>query len=126
MEEKDREIRIGEHRLYLAEDNTLYITVVGEQDEQTALAIKESLPIFAGMVEGKFDVLVDNNKAGKASSEARKIFRELTELENIGKIAIFGAHPVARVLASFAIGVSGKKDIRFFKSKEEALVWLKE
>lgn len=34
--------------------------------------------------------------------------------------------PVTRVLAYFVIGVTGEKDIRFFKTREETLTWLKE
>ncbi|GAH16624.1 unnamed protein product [marine sediment metagenome] len=34
MREEDREIWVGENRLYLSEDNILYETVVGEQDEK--------------------------------------------------------------------------------------------
>jgi len=125
MEEKDREIWIGEHRLYLGEDNIFYITVVGEIDGKTAAEVAEIDNKFKSMVEGKFNVLADLNKGGKQSTEARKIWKEMTEDDRTGKIAMYGMHPVARVLASFVMGVSRKKDMRFFKTKEEALAWLK-
>ncbi len=126
MEEKDREIWIGENRMYLGEDNILYITTVGPIDTEIAGAIKEAVKKLKDMSKGKFNVLVDINKAGKASSTSRKTFKEMTEEKNIGKVALFGMHPVARVLASFVIGVSNNKDMRFFKTREEALAWLKE
>ena len=50
MEEKDREIWVGESRYYLGEDNILYETVVGEQDEKTALASKEATDKLHNMV----------------------------------------------------------------------------
>ena len=71
-------------------------------------------------------MLIDITKAKKQSPEARMTWKELSEHEKIEKIALFGLHPVARVLASFIIGQSKKKDMRFFKTKEEALAWLKE
>ena len=126
MEEKDREVWVGENRLYLGEDNTLYITIVGEIDAKTALAIKEADLKFKNMVEEKFDVLGDLNATGQPSIEARRIWQEMAEHEKSGKIAMFGMHPVARVISSFMIGVTKKKDMRFFKSKDEALSWLKE
>ena len=126
INEKEREIWVGENRYYLGEDNILYITPVGEFDEEIALAVKEVMLKFFNMVEGKTNLLVDLNKAGKHSSEARKIVKEFTEHEKAGKVAVFGLHPVARVLASFIMGISQKKDMRFFKTKEEALAWLKE
>lgn len=123
--EKDKEIWIGEHRFYLGEDNILYVTVVGGQDEKTALTMKKAVESLMSQVEGKLNILVDNSKAGKATSEARKIFQEQMDQKNFGKVAIFGTHPVARVLASFVIGLSRKKDVRFFSSKEDAIAWLK-
>jgi hypothetical protein len=126
MENKDREIRVGENRLYLGEDNVLYVTVFGEIDEKIAIAIKEADLKFKNIVEEKYDVLADINKSGKHSSEARKIWKEMTEHEKTGKVAMFGMHPVARVIASFVMGVTRKKDMRFFKTKEKALLWLKE
>ncbi len=125
MEEKDREIWIGEHRLYLGEDNIFYITVVGEVDGKTAAEVTEIDNKFKSMVEGKVHVFGDLNKAGKQSVEARKIWKEMTEDDRTGKVAMYGMHLVARVLASFVMGVSRKKDMRFFKTKEEALTWLK-
>ena len=135
MEEKEvkikqvseREIWVGENRFYLGEDNIICITMGPEYtDEKIALVCKEvSLRIF-NMVEGKVNELIDLNKAGKQSSEARKIGREMFEHEKVGKVALFGMHPVARVIASFVMGVSKNKDMRFFKTKEEALAWLKE
>jgi len=69
--------------------------------------------------------IVDLNFAGKQSPKARQLGQEIINNEKMGKIAIWGVHSVARVIAEFFIGVSKKKDIRFFKSEEDALVWLK-
>jgi hypothetical protein len=125
MEVKDREIWIGENRLYLDEDNIFNVVIVGEIDAKTANAMKYAGLRLNNMFRGKAKALIDLNKAGKHSSEARKIWKESSELEIADKIAYFGLHPVARVLASFVMGVSKKKDMRFFKTKEEALAWLK-
>ncbi|MBA7541705.1 hypothetical protein ES705_34021 [subsurface metagenome] len=126
IENQDREIIVGRNRLYLGEDNIIYITNVGDIDEKLAIEITASVKKLASMVEGKVDRITDLNKAGKPSSGARKIFKELSEDEKCGKVTFFGLHPVARVLASFFMGITRKKDIHYFKTKEEALKWLKE
>ena len=126
MVEKDREIWVGENRLYLDEDNILYVTNIGEIDEKIAIEIKETVFKLMNMVEGKVHTLTDLNRAGKSTSQARKVFQELAEHEKQGKNAFYGMHPVARVLASFFMGASKKKGMRFFKTKEKALAWLKE
>jgi len=112
--------------LSLGEDNILYLTVVGIVDEKTVSAIIVAILKIRGKMEGKIDLLVDITEAGKPLPGARKIWKKMIEDEKTGKVAFFGMHPVARVLASFVMGVSKKKDIRFFKTKEEALAWLKE
>ena len=122
----EREIWVGENRMYLGEDNILYITLVGEMDEKMAIAFIEAVQRLENMVDGKVNLFADINKAGKQSPVARELYRERTETsEKLGKVAIFGLHPVARVLASFVMEISQKKDMRFFKTKEEALAWLK-
>ncbi len=121
----EREIWVGESRFYLGEDDIFYETIVGKQDERTVIAALEYHNKFKNMVEGKMKMLLDINRAGQVSSGARKIGKETVEDEKIGKVAFVGLHPVARVIASFVMGVSRKKDMRFFRKKEEALAWLK-
>jgi hypothetical protein len=125
MEEKDSEIRIGESRYYLGENNIVHAIEVGVMDDQKAMAIKEAYLKVLDIVKGQVNILVDLNKAKKPSAKARKILNEINEDERVDRVAHFGMHPVARVMASFLIGLSKKKEIRFFKTKEEALKWLK-
>lgn len=122
----EREIWIGESRLYLGEDNILYETLVGKQDLEIVIAIQEASDKLKSLVEGKVNALVDLNKTEQPTLEARKAGRERLEEEGTGKVAMFGMHPVARVLASFIMGITKKKDMRFFNSRDKALVWLKE
>ena len=133
MEEKaeikqvsEREIWIGENKLYLDEDNIYYIVTVGDIDQKIAIAIKEATNKLDNMVEGKVRRLINLNKGGKQSVSARKTWKELAESENIGKIALFGLNPVARMVAAFGAGLFKKKDMRFFNTEEEARAWLKE
>ncbi len=122
----ERELWVGEHRFYLGEDNILYCITVGVIDAEMAIAFDEVTLKLMNMVEGKANLFIDLSRTGQATAEARKIGKQRFELGKIGKIAMFGMHPVARVLASFVMGVTKKEDMRFFKSKEDALEWLKE
>ena len=126
MEQNGREIRIGEHSLYLGEDNIIRVTLVGETDGAEAAAIKDADDQLKRTVEGKVGVLVDLNKAGKQSTEARSTFRTLTEDARTGRVAMHGMHPVARVIAAFVTGITRKKDFRFFGTADEAVAWLRE
>ena len=100
--------------------------MVGDTGEKKSMTLKEISDKFAAMVEGNLNILVDLNKSGLPSAGARKEGLKGFEGERIGKVGFFGLHPVAKIIASFVIGVSKKKDMRFFRTKEEALKWLKE
>ncbi|NQU51611.1 MAG: STAS/SEC14 domain-containing protein [Bacteroidetes bacterium] len=78
------------------------------------------------MVDGKINYLVDNNKCGKNSPEANSMYRQLCYNEKINKVAVYGLHPVARIIASFVIGLDPKGKQRFFKTEEQARLWLDE
>ncbi len=126
IEDKDREIWVGENRLYLGEDNILYITPFeGDMDEKLATEACRAALGLQNMIEGKINALIDLNKAGKQSAGARQRWKEWNDNEKTGKVVYIGLHPVARVLASFVMGVTRKRDMRFFKTREEALAWLK-
>jgi hypothetical protein len=122
----ERDTWVGKNRLYLDEDNILNHILVGKQDDQTVLAIHNASLKMRSTVEGKVNMLVDLNQAGKPSNKARELGKDMSENEKVGKIALFGLHPVARVLAIFFLRITKKVDIRFFKTKKEALQWLKE
>ncbi len=126
MKDEDREIWIGENRFYFGDDNIFYFTLIGEHDEKRALACKEAFLKLVGMAERKMNALGDLRGIRKQSPEARAIWKELNEHERVGKIALIGLNPVARVIASFVMGVSNKKDQRLFRSRNKALRWLKE
>jgi len=126
MEEKDREIFVGENRIYLDEENIINYINIGELDEELSLKSVDAMRKLNNMIQNKADFLIDLNKGEKASAMARKMLREYTENEIDGKIAFIGLHPVSRVLASFFMGITKKEDMRFFKTKDDALAWLKE
>ena len=128
---KDTEIWIGENRFYIGEDGILYITCVGDIDEKMALEFKDAIfKLLTTVGKKKVNTFVDINKAGKISSKARNTFNKLTEdykSDYGSRTALVGLHPVARVIASFFMGFSKDKDtIHFYKTTEDALVWLKE
>jgi len=59
------------------------------------------------------------------SSGARKVWVQLLQNPKVHKTAIFGGSVFVRTVASFVIAAAGRKNIRFFLTKKEALAWLK-
>jgi hypothetical protein len=134
MEEKLHEIKqvseteiwVGATKLYLDEDKIIHVDQVSAPDKKQALLEVDAYYKIANLVDGKVGMLIDINKSGKPSHDARKIYQRAVENEKFGKVAFIGLHPVAKVMATFVMGVTKKKDIYYFNTKEEALAWLKE
>ena len=122
----EREIWVGENIFYLGEDNILYETIVGEADDEMGNALEEATNKRKKKAGRQVDVLVGVNRAGKPSPKTRARAKKNFEAEGIGKVAMFGMNPVGRVITSFVMGITRKEDMRLFKTKEEALTWLKE
>ena len=96
----------------------------GEQTTKIALNHKKICEMLSSGLEGKINYLIDLNKCGKNSTEARKIWKEFSESENTNKVATFGLNPVSRVIASFVIGKLQKGAVQFFKTRKEAISWI--
>ncbi|MBN1410372.1 MAG: hypothetical protein JW969_05975 [Spirochaetales bacterium] len=129
MGENDREIRIGENRVYLGEDDIYYFTFIGDLNEETALEFRQAIMTlnerFGKKVRGSIS---DINRLKSMSYKARQILREWDEeMDTTSAYAtIVGLHPVARVIASFFMRAVPFKGLQFFKTIEEARAWLKE
>lgn len=120
----EKEIMVGDNRTTIIEGNIIYVIAKGEQTAELAMLQKEINLKLASLIDGKICFLVDLNKCGKNSPEARLIWKELSENSNTHKVAVFGLHPVARVLATFVLRFTSNNNNSFFTAKEEALSWL--
>jgi hypothetical protein len=120
----DTEFLLGENRIRLIYNKIIYIEVVGEQTDEHARLIRENYARLLVLANGRIKQLVNLNKSGKSSSLCRAVFRELNDESVSEKVAVYGLHPVAKVLASFVIGFQQHRNIRFFTDEKEALKWL--
>lgn len=120
----ETEFTFGENKLTLIEGNIINVIAQGEQTKEIALGQKNICNMLSKGLKGKISYLIDLNKCGKNSPEARQIWKEFSENENTHKVATFGLNPVSRVIASFVMGTLKKGDLRFFKTKEDALTWI--
>ena len=126
MDRKIKEIWAGQNRLCLNSDNIISETIVGTDDEKTATA---SLTVFNNLMkltDGRVNILIDINRAGKPSREARDIRQQAFNNENVDRVAIVGMNPVANVLGRYLIAVSQKREMRIFKHQDDAVKWFNE
>ncbi len=121
-----KEFMVGENSFHLDEENILHITIKGEHDDDTARNIQGAMTELLDHAGRPVDIIADNNKGDKNSPTARKIYKKLAAHEKIGRIAVFGMHPVARVTAQFVIRAMPHDRVRFFRTEEKAMKWLRE
>lgn len=128
--EKDKKYNF---KIYELEGGIIEIDIFGLTDEENARKITEELLKISEKTDGKVKILFDDSGGpGKPPSKARKIFAEFGKNGKAEKIAVIGLNAIKRTIASFVMAYIGKetlsaniKQLRFFKSKEEALEWLK-
>jgi len=115
---------------YDEENDVLFLKVLGAMDDET---LRELLPRYQKLLEGKPRryVLVDMSESAQfdtsiMTKEMRDTYKVMINQMEAEKSAIFGITPALRMVAKIALAVTSKSDItRFFKTKEEALAWLK-
>ena len=120
----DKELVIGKNRCIVLNDNIIFITAIDEQTDEIACLHEKGIAKLKEHIKGNVSFLIDLNLAGKSTPEARKIWNKLSEDRGTNKVALYGMHPVARVLASFVMTITNKNEMDFFKTKEAALAWL--
>lgn len=120
----EKEMWVGGNKTFLTDQNIIHVIAIGEQTADLALLQKEINFKLFELAGGKINFLIDLDHCGKNSPEAREIWKKLGEDERTNRVAIFGLHPVARVLANFVIGTSKRQNQRFFKTEEEAMMWV--
>jgi len=120
------EMQIEQNKVFLIENRIIHIIAIGEQTVEIADAHLELNQQLFEKIKGKVSFMVDLNKSGKNSTEARQIWKQIGEMEKTHKVAVFGMHPVAKVIASFYMGMTNSKNVRFFKTMEESKQWLDE
>ncbi len=66
--------------------------------------------------------MVDASREGIHSASARRRFAEINSDTRMGKIAVMGGSRFNRIMAIILLKASGRTNIRFFDSKNEAKV----
>ena len=120
----EKEYLVAKNKVVIQDKNIVFIEAHGGQTDEIAKAHLELNKTITCILNGNVKLLIDLNDAGKSSTEARKIWQKIAEFKSTKKVALFGMHPVAKVLASFVIGVTSNKNILFFSRKDKALDWL--
>ena len=122
----EREILAGENRFYLGKDNIIYVTLKGKIDYDTLLKMRGAF--FKILIAGneKCNILAINKKTENLTLNFKKIFKEVSECDNFGKVAVLNLNPKPSGFSSLVARLSKNENLDFFDSREDALSWLNE
>lgn len=104
-------------------DGIVFYTISVPVDEKEAIRLDTTGEELINKGEASF-VLIDIQQSNDFSSAARKIWVKFLQNPRIKKTAIFGGNVFVRTLASFVIAATGRPNIKFFATKEDALTWI--
>jgi hypothetical protein len=115
-------------KISMGDDGILRMELIGDIDKGDMEAyVKDVTPFLEAATEAEpLLVLTDSSRSGKLSSGARKLSAEVNRDPRMGKTAVIGeGRRYFRVMAGFILKATGRDNIRFFDTEEEALTWLK-
>ena len=112
------------------EKNIIHFLIADEVNPGDAKYLKDKGvshidTILAEYPQKKVLVIIDIQKASIFSSQARKSWAEFLQNTNIHRTAIFGGNVIVKTIASFIIGASQMKNVQYFRTKQDALHWLR-
>ena len=115
------------YKLEMGEDGILRLSFAGQVGTEEMEAFRQDFLPYLEAATDESPLLVLSNAQGdtKYSSGARKIFMQLNRDSRIGKAATVGTGRYTRVLARFVLKATGRDNIGFFDTQEEAVAWLK-
>ena len=117
--------KIDKFRISIIESNIIYIAEqIDITDESGAECSRQVIEKAKKLKNDKF-LLIDLTDSEMPPPKARKAYKKMVQVGKFKKIAIFGAITSLRVMAKFITRAGGLSNLDFFKTKEEALVWLK-
>lgn len=127
---KNNNLKEKKVKVWIGDDKIVYVTVIpivlAEEIEDLAKEVKKALE--ASQNKARILVFMDGVKLGIRSHHRRKRFAQVAKDLGVNpgfeKAAIYGVNTIIRTVASFIIATSGLKNVKIFKTKEDALEWL--
>ena len=116
--------------IWQGKDGIIYIEVPKGISEQDIYKLIDEAENFLKVLSGQAKILVDTSEATVFRSagfrkKAAKKMKEITQGPGFKKAALVGEDIGRRTIVSFVVAAAGIKNVKIFKTKEEALRWLK-
>jgi len=116
------------HEMHMRDDGILSIALDGDMDKEDVATFSAAIQPFleGASEEHPLRVLAQRNTAGRYRPAARRLFAELSSDPRLGKVAVASPSRYGRVLVGFIVKASGRDNVHFCSSKDDAVAWLQE
>ena len=119
---------MGEYKVCKGDDGIIRGILLGVHEKRDAESIIKEITDLSEE-KGKARVLIDLSKTERGTLGARKVHLNNIKVQppTFEKLALFGANTTNKVMVNFIVKATGRKNkIKYFKTEEEALRWLRE
>jgi hypothetical protein len=116
------------YQLTLGEDRFLRFTMQGDMDGVSVDNFNREYQLYlqASTPEAPIYMIVFAENLGRTSPKARNLYMQMNSDKRLGLVAIIKPPRVLRVLAQFILKASGRTNIRFFESENDAVMWIQQ
>lgn len=119
---KNKDAENDEIKIHYLE-KVIFINLKGNISNYKALRVKRALLEVLALILDKVDVIFDFNNTEGQSVEAKETWRSICDMKQIRKIA-FCYHKTSFFLPGYFVKVFTKKNIAFFRTRDEAIQWI--
>ncbi len=123
---RKKEIKRKQIKIFVDKDGIINFVDQTRNTVEDALVAKEKILELAKKMPKPRRLLTDLTGIETPSAKIRKIVAEMMKEARIDKIALVGGDFIMKTVANFMMSASGIKNSKFFKTKKEAIEWLKQ
>jgi hypothetical protein len=115
------------YQLTLGEDRYLRFVMLGDMDALSVTNFEREYRLYldASTSQRPIYMIVFAGQMGKISSQARNLYMQINSDPRLGLVAIVNPPRTLRVLAQFILKATGRANINFFDSEDEAIDWIR-
>jgi hypothetical protein len=118
------DILVHGNRIFVT-DGIVNIISHGDKDITVAQALVEKVKALFSQDSGLHSIIIDAGDEGKIRKGVKRIMQnELLKVYG-DRIAIHGVNPIMRFLAPIILKIKMSKDIQIFKTREDAVEWVR-
>jgi len=114
---------------WLPEEEVILFVPIGSHDIDITVKVIDSFDrIMNGLSTDRIPVnlLIDGERGGSISSKSRQHIAKFMKSSRVAKVSAFNVPALQRTILTFLAMASGKRNkVRIWKTREEAVTWLR-